>query len=475
MRTASSRFFAPGLALAAVALLLAMPAGLRADGDTPTQETPTLSDTVGDGLAKLKPFLDDKNWPAASKLVGDLLAGAAADSYDQAFLLETKAKILTMSNNYADAIEPLATSLDISDRHHFYSRQQTLDMLYFLSQLYYEQAEGTKADHDTQIAFFVKAISTIQRWLALAPKATADISEYYSRLLYAEAVAKDAAHPDAALIKQARQQVEKTLLLTSRPKESTYVFLLATLQQEQDYVRAAEILEFLLAKNPKNKTYWGDLVTFYTVLAQAEKDPVKVRRYNVRAINTIERAQGFGYLKTPRDNYLLFTFYYETGQYGTASQLLHDGLANGSIDSDLDKWGLLASSYQQINQDFTAIEVLKEATERFPKNGDLDLKIAGLYAGLDKGEESLKYYELAKQKGVTGKSQRAYLLLALGYQAYELQKYDEAKESIDQAILEAKGKDDHQLKVLKSAIDDAIKARDAKKPGDAPDTSRQQL
>jgi len=233
-------------------------------------------------------------------------------------------------------------------------------------------------------------------------------------------------------------------------------------QQQQDYARGAQLLEFLLAKNPKNKTFWQDLVTFYVVLAQNEKDPVKVRKYDIRAINTIERAQALGYLQSPRDNYLRFTFYYELGQFGQAAEILHTGLSKGTIDSDLDKWELLSSSYQQINQDFTAIEVLKEAEGRFPKKGDIDLKIASAYATLDKGTDALKYYKIAEEKGGLSKSQRAYLLLALAYQAYELQQYDDAKVAVEKAINDAPGgKPDHQLIVLKNAIDEALKTKKA--------------
>ena len=224
-----------------------------------------------------------------------------------------------------------------------------------------------------------------------------------------------------------------------------------------------ELIEMLLAKNPSNKVYWQDLLNFYIYLAQNTKDAAQSRIYNIRAINTLERAQTFGFLKAPRDNYLLFTFYYETGQYGTAADILYKGLSNGSIDSDLDKWGLLSASYQQINQDFTAIEVLKDALKRYPKNGDLDLKIANIYANLEKQEEAYNYYVSADQKGVTGKSQKAYVLLALAYSAYELQKYDVAKVAVDKALALPGNKDDRQLKVLKNAIEEAIKERDQKK------------
>lgn len=465
MRTPLIRFSTLGLGAMALALVFAAPSARSADDDTASP--PQLSDTVGDALSKLKPLLDAKDWAAAVTLVDNLLQGVKAESYDQAFLLETKAKIYTQNNDYADSLEPLATAVAIGDRHHYYSPHQEMDLLYYLSQLYYQQAEGTKTDKDAQVAAYQKSVDAIRRWFQLNTKPNEDVSEYYARLLYSEAVARDPMHPDQDLIKQAREEVQKTLLTSVHPKDGTYTFLLATFQQEQNYPKAAAVLELMLAKNPSNKGYWQDLVTFYIVLAQNEKDPEKLKTYNLRAINALERAQALGYMHTPKDNYLLFTFYYEMGQFSTAADILHKGLENGTIDSDMDKWDLLASSYEQVNQEFTAIEILKEAAKHFPDNGEIDLKIGGIYSGLDKGEEAFEYYKTAMDKGNVPKSQRPYLYLALAYQAYELQKFDEAENAINKALELNSGKSDKQLHGLKNAIDEAIKERDAKKAADA--------
>jgi tetratricopeptide (TPR) repeat protein len=462
--TPLNRTFPLGLGIAALALLLSMPAGLRgADGEQTQQEASSLSDTVGDALDRLRPLIDTKDWSGGIKLIDGLLANADAESYDRCFLLETKARILTQKGDYVSAIEPLEGCLALADKHHFLTKRQEADMLYFMSQLYYQEAEGSKKQHEEQVAEYEKAIEYIQRWIKIAPKLTEEVSEYYSRLLYAKAVAKDSAHPDVELIKQARQQIEKTMLLNSHPKDSTYVFLLATLQQEQNYAKAAEIFELLLSKNPNNKTYWQDLLTLYIVQSQNTKDPAIIRKFNIRAINTLERAQALGFMETPRDNYLLFTFYYECAQYGTAANILYKGLKEGSIDSDLDKWELLANSYQQINQDFKAIEVYKEAAKRFPTQGVLDLKIGSIYSQLEDGQKAYEFFKLAMETGGLPKSQEGYLYVALAYQAYELGKYEDAKVAIDKAIAHQKGEPDHQQQVLKTAIEDAIKKGDAKK------------
>jgi tetratricopeptide (TPR) repeat protein len=454
------------LGIAAAAVLFLQPATLRADDENSSgKETPTLSDSVGDGLAKLEPLLTAKDWTGAINLVDGLIQSAPPDSYDLTILERTMAQILTQKGAYQDAIAPLEKALTISDKHHFFTVREETDILYFLSQLYYQQADSYKNDREAEVAAYAKAISYIQRWFTVSPKPTEDNSLYYAQLLYADAVAKNPQHPDVDLIRQAREQVEKTLLMSVHPKDSLYIFLLATLQQELNYARAAEVLELLLSHNPNSRSYWQDLNMFYMALAQdpKDKDEDKIRTYNIRAINTIERAQALGFMKTTRDNYTLFTLYYNIGQYGMAADLLYAGLKAGTIDSDLQNWLLLAASYQQINQDFTAIDVLKEAANRYPKNGELEFKIAQIYQQLDDNKNAFARAKIAIEKGGLAKAQQTYMFVA--YVAYELGQYDDAKVAIEKAI-DLAGHTDHpdkQATGLRNAIDEAIKERDAKK------------
>ncbi len=462
------RVMVRGAVVAGLALLLLHPAALRAD-DAATPADQTLSDSVGDGLSKIRPLLDAKDWAGATKVIDDLIKTAAADSYDMDILLETRARILIQRQDYPGAIAPMEGALAIADRHHFNSVKQTTDILNLLAQLYNQTADDPKMlaqlyNHvgaspkelkADQIQSYEKARGYMKRWFSLNPKPNEDIAFYYCQLLYQEAVAKDGEHPDPELIKEARDEVEKVLLMSVHPKDTTYAFLLATLNQEQDYKRGAEILELMLSKNPSNKSYWGDLVMFYMMMAQSTKDEREIRKFDIRAINTIERAQALGFMRTPKDNFNLFTLYYNSNQYGTAADLLHEGLKAGTIDRSLANWQLLASSYEQINQDFKSVEALKEAAEQFPKNGELDFKIAQVYYGLNNLDQAFAYSQVAMDKGGLAKPMQTYEFIA--YLAYELQKYDAARMAIDKAIALKSGNPDHQMLGLKNAIEEAIK------------------
>lgn len=450
-------------ALAAFALGLAATAVLRADDSQPSgsESPPSLSDSVGDALGKLRPMIEAKDWAGAQKLVDDLIPTVQPDSYDLAVLLDTKARIMIQANDYVNSLPVLQQALEVSDRHHFNDASKEMEDLSLLSQLYYQAAGNAKTPKDDQLEDYKKAISYIERWFALSPKKSEETTVYYASVLYNEALAINADHPDPDLVLKTQEVVKDGLKISVHPRDNLYLLLLATLQQQGKNAEAAEVLEYMLKMNPGNKSFWPELVSFYVNLAQTSgKDNDAFRKYYIRAINALERAQALGYMNTPKDNFLLFTFYYDTAQFGTAADLLYQGLTNGSISGELNNWELLSTAYQQVNQEFKAIDVLKEAAQKFPDNGNLDSQIAGIYLGLDRNEDAYTYEKLATD---TGKLDKAWVVYnTLAYLAFELGKLDESKAAISKAIELRGGKPDRQSVSLRNAIDEAITERDAR-------------
>ncbi len=444
-------------AVAALTLSVALPSGRAAE-----ENPPSLSDSTGEALGKLKPLVDAKNWDAALALLNGLLPTVEAGSYDQAIILDTKSKILLQKSDYSGALEPMEKALELSDAHHYFAPKATLDMIYFLAQLYYQEGGATGVSKEVQTADFEKSANYLQRWLKQSPKPSEDVAVFYASILYNQAVAANPEKPDPTLVKRAQVETEKALHLTLHPKESLYVLLLATLQQEGNFTSAADVLEFLVSKYPNNKTYWQQLMGLYLNLASThEKDERLVRKYDIRAILAIERAQAHGFMKTPKDNYNLVTIYYNIGQFGRATDLLYAGLKDGSIESDIKNWELLAYSYQQIDQGFKAIEALKEAQKdpRFANNGQIDYQIGQIYSELDKSNDAYAEYQLAVSKPGLEKPYSVYMFLA--YSAFELQKFDDALAAVSKAATYPESKRDKQLGRLKGAIEEAIKERDA--------------
>jgi len=441
----------------AMAALLAVPVASRA-----ADEPPALSDATGEALGTLKTLIDAKNWDGALKVVNDLIPKVDANSYDMAVIMDTKSKILLQKSDYAGAIEPMETAIRLSDAHHFFGLRDTLDKLYLLAQVYYQESSTKDKSKEQQAVYLQHSVSCLERWLATSPKPSSDVSTFYATLLYNQAIALNPEKPDPALIRKCQAEAEKILIETIHPKEGIYLLLLATIQQQGDFVRASEILEFLVARAPTNKQYWQQLEGLYLNLAgSSEKDEARMRKYYTRAINVLERAQAHGFMNSPKDNYNLVTIYYTVGQFGKATELLYSGLKNGTIDSDLKNWELLASSYQQINEEFKAIEVLKEAARdpRFAGNGQIDFQIGQIYSELNKTAEAYPYYQAAVAKPGIEHPHSVYMFLA--YTAFEMEKFQDALDAVDNAAKFPEAAKDKQLSHLRAAIVDAIKERDA--------------
>ena len=401
-----------------------------------------LSEKVSEELGKIRTQTDAKNYDAAIAIIDGLLKGAAPESYDIAVLSQVKAQILLTKGDYAKSIEPLETALLVSDRHGYFEPRVNQDLTYYLAQLYYQEASTTKVA-DSQKKFYAKASSYIERWTKANTKPNPDAQLFYASLLYNQAQL-DPTNVDNNLIKRAQEEVQKGLQMSLKPKDTFYILLLATLQQQNQIAQSGEVLELLVKMNPKNKTYWAQLASTYLNLQQ-----------DMRAVLTIERAQAHDAMNTPKDNFNLVGILFNMQQYDQAIALLEKGLKDGSIENEQRNWELLAASLQQVKKEIRAIEVLKEASNFFPDSGSLYLQIAQIYYSLDKLPDSYTYAKQATQKKLD-KPWQAQTFLA--YICYELKKLDEALAAINQSIKYPEGGKDAER--LKKAIEDAIKERE---------------
>lgn len=455
------------VSLAGIALLLALaqPVTVVAQEEDRHQ----LEEKTSTELEKLKPLVDAKNWDGALALLQGLKPKVGPESFDMAIITDVEAKVYLQKGDYSKVIAPWETALRLTDKHKYLSESSVQDMIYYLAQIYYQEATATKVPA-VQKQNFGKANSYLERWLANTTRPLSDPSRqeaaiFYANLLYNQAVI-DPENIDKEYLAKAEIEVEKGLRMNARPKETFYVILLAIAQQQGNYTRLAEILELLVKQSPQKKDYWSQLAGVYGNLAALEKDEQKIREYNIRSIHAIERAQALGFMKSEKENYTLFGLYFNVGQFGRATEILHSGLRDGSIESDQKNWELLASSYQQVDQPFKAIESLTEGSKKFPKSGQLDYQAATIYYSLNQPEGAYKALQAATAKG--GLTKPGAVHAFMGYVCWELGKFPEALEAINKAMTFPDTQNDKQLPQLKQAVEEAIRDREAAAAAKAP-------
>ena len=449
----------------ALALLAALPFAANAQDE----ERHQLEEKTSTELQKLTPLVEAKNWDGALALLNGLKPKVGPESYDMAIITDVEAKVYLQKGDYSKVIAPWETALRLTEKHKYLSESSVQDIMYYLAQIYYQEATASKVPA-VQKQNFAKANSYLERWLANTTRPETDPTRqeaaiFYANLLYNQAVI-DPDNINKEFLNKAEVEVEKGLRMSARPKETFYVILLAIAQQKGDYHRLAELLELLVKQSPQKKDYWAQLAGVYGNLAALEKDEDKIREYNIRSINAIERAQALGFMKTPKENYTLFGLYFNVGQFGKATEILHAGLRDGSIESEQKNWELLASSYQQVDQPFKAIEALNEGAKKFPKSGQLDYQAATIHYSLNKPEDAFKSLQSAVAKGGLQKPGAVHAFM--GYVCWELGKFNEALEAINKAMTFPDTQNDKQLPQLKQAVEEAIRDREAAAAAKAP-------
>jgi hypothetical protein len=469
----ASRFSFPLRLTALLALGLALlgPAPrLRADDQQP-QSTPNLTEDTSDALVKLQPMLDAKQWRSALDLLQGLAAKVDPDSYDRALVCDTIAKVCMQIDKPGPAASNWEIALALADRHsNYFSPKDRMEIILSLAQTYYELGSATK-DKSEQEAYLAKSTRYIKLWLTTTAKPTPEAQLFYTALLYTRATL-DEKHPNLELIRQTEHEARIGLRMSLHPDEKFYQLLVACAQQESNMATAAEYFELLVWKHPKNKDYWQNLWLCYMNLASENeaKDPDIARDYYVRAINSLERAQKAGYMNLPKDNYNLFTLYYQVGQFGTATKLLRKGMEEyekeraddvpadkrGGIESTVDNWEHLASAYQQNDQPAKAVDALKTAEKFFPEEGNLDLQMGEIYYyQLQNNAEAYRRFIDATSKKHLDKPFSAWVFAA--YTAYNLEHYSDALFAVNKAEKFPEAAKDHQLRRLKSAVEEGLK------------------
>ncbi len=445
----------------ATALVLAAPFASAQEGEDEGKQQHQLSEKVGEALQKLKPLQDTKNYAGMLELVNAQLKTVAPTSYDAAYLLDLKAKIYLQLDQFGNAIEPWEQALRLAEQHGYKDKKEQLDIMKFLSQLIFSEATNTK-DKARQQELVVRASSYLKRYLDGTSKPEPDVQMLYAQILFYQATF-DQNNVNQQMLQEARQIVEQGMLGSIRPREGFYLLLLAILQQQNDYVRSAEIMELLVKQYPNKKDVWPMLFGTYVNLAGAAKpESTEQRDLYVRAINTIERAQSLGFMNTQRDNYNLFTLYLNANAVGLATELLHNGMKKNTIESTPANWKVLGAYLQQNNQELQAISALQEATKLFPEDGSIDFMIGQINQQLERTKEANQAYQRAVKKGNLGdKPHQAWLFLA--YTSLELGNFEGALKAITEAEKLPGGARDPQVANVKAGIEATIAEREAAK------------
>jgi predicted Zn-dependent protease len=449
--------------LVAIGLGVVLPAAGLAQQDQRSDSQPLeVSDSTSALLNSLREINEKtKDWDKALSIIDAGLAKVKPGSYDAAILYQVKAQTCFQKNDLVNTIAAVDRCLAIDDQHHYFPVDTRRDMLYLVAQISFNQATSTK-DPKQQAALFSRSDRAMEEWMKGTKEFSTDNLLFIAMLYFYRAqpggdIPGTEEKMDTALMEKALVWTDKGLHSMARPRDNLYQMKLAELFLLKRFNEGAELLELLVKKKPENKNYWQQLANTYLQLANDASDLTNPKHddrtaldYNIRAILTMERAQKLGFMNGPNDNYNLVVLYSTIEQYAESCRLLDQGLTNNTIERTRKNYELLANSYQLLNQEFKAIDILMAATKIFPHSGQVEYQIAQIYFTINKIKDSFEHIKACIAKGGTEKPQIAWLFYA--YLALDLKEYDEALRGAMEAKKYPEGTEEAQK------MEDAIRA-----------------
>ena len=439
-----------------VALAFALLAPLALLGQNPPKKE--INDRIASRMQPLQEYVqgDTPNYQAALNLIDELLATQRPEPFDILALNQIKVQVLLTMQRYTESIAPLETTLDLGRRYDFMAPKQLAEFTLILAQLYFQEATESR-DPELKMQYFQKAYDTTKVVLSELEKPTADQLAFAASVIYTLATA-DEDNLNKELLNDARDLAREGILMSAKPRENFYVFILQAYMEEGNNAEAAKILEILVDMSPDSSQYWSQLQATYIGLAAAAEDRDDTQaayEYNLRVVHTIQRAQDRGLLDDPRDHFNLIGILMNIKRFHEAIDLMERDLASGKVENTQRNWELLASSYQQVHQQDEAIDALERASKLFPTAGSLDFQIANIYYAKDDLRDSYRFAKSSLDKG--NLDNRASTQMFTAYIGYELREYEEALVYAKEA--EAAGVQNADK--LRQAIEDAIADRAA--------------
>lgn len=382
-------------------VLLVTPIYLFADqseeSENSGKKAATLQDSTVELVQKISGIAQDgpiKEKQAAVQELQNNLANVPPNSYDSAVTNLLLAQTLVQMQKASEAIPAMEQAVFSG----FFDAKQNAKYTLFLANLYYQE----------QPPQLKKAQQTIARFLGTGAEPTSDMLYFYAAVLIADNQAEEAL-----------KQAEKLFRMEANPKDDLLRMAVACNQELKRFEVAASYLELLLDRKPDNASYWDQLVSSYAQAGQT-----------LAALLTIERAQKAGFKISPIDNQSRVELYFNLEQYAIAAQLMKEGLANGTIPSELRNWNLLSYCYELLKDKEGSLYALEEAS-KLNKWPDIDVRLARAYWERQRTTDTVQVLLKVLKFPDLKKPGEIWLFLATAY--LDTRDFPKASDACDQA------------------------------------------
>lgn len=380
--------------VAAVCLALPLaPAGAqRAGAEEPgdsreTRATPAMSQAVYEALSQAQACADMGDFECAMEALDRVRESNRKSNYEAAVMWQVYASVAFEQDDTQGAIAAYENLL--------MQPELTLaleqDATRLLSQLY------------TQEGRYEDALRTLDRWFSVTEMPGPEMYALRAQIYYELERYADGIEPITTAIALAREDGRDV-------QERWYQLLNFFYLQLEDYPQAIETLRIMLTNWPK-KEY---LTTLAAVYGQQGDEETQLALF--------QTAQDMGWLDRGSELTTLANLLLAGGVPYKAGTILEEGLDSETIEPNEQHWRMLASSWQQAQEDERALPALIEAAE-IANDPDAYHRLALSYAHLARHEACVD----AARDALEGRPERPdEIQITLGNCLARLNRYDEA-------------------------------------------------
>lgn len=368
-----------------------------------TRRTPALRNKVYEKLAEAQAFAEAKDYPAAQKVLDDMIAGEgkrALNSYELANVYNLYAFLRYSVEDYRGALR----NYDLVIRQPDIPLAMEINTRFTVAQLYFVQEQ------------WQQGVDALLQWFDMSDKPNASayvlLSQGYYQL-------KD--------FNKALKNVEIAINMYESdgkvPKEQWYNLARFLYFDKEDFVSALDTLNLLLLYYP-NKQYWVQASHLH---GELKDEP--------RQLAMMETAYVQGLLDKSSDLVQLSYLYLNAEVPYPAARVMEQGIDAEIVEEKSKNYELAGSAWRQAQETAKSIPMMEKAAS-LAEEGELYARLGSVYLDGDQNQKAIDSVEKGLKKGGVKRPDQAHMVAGMAH--FNMGDYNGARKSFRQAQKVAK-------------------------------------
>jgi tetratricopeptide (TPR) repeat protein len=363
--------------------------------EQPTRKTPAMRERVYARLAEAQECSELDDLVCAEEKLAEVRGMRDLNSYEIAQMWNFYAFIAFGQDNYPDAINAYEMVLSQPDL----PLGMETTTRFTLCQLYFQQER------------YQNSLDMLDLWFQIAENPGPEPHILRAQIYYQLEQFREGIEPVLEAIEVAKIQ-NKTL------QENWYRLLNVFYYELEDYPNVISVLRTIIDTWPKREYF----LQLSAMFGQEGNEIGQIALY--------ELAYDAGWLQRSNEYVQMAQLSLGIDIPVKAALIMQKGLDDGTIESNMNNWRVLAQAWQLAQEDEKAIPALSEAAS-LSEDGELDLRLAQSYQNLARWDECIEAARDGLQKGDLRRADQGNMIL--GACLFEIDEFSAARNAFEEA------------------------------------------